>query len=92
MRDTALRKQAAAWHFCPSSGVREVMRSEILRDVIAGCAGVLAVAALIGLPPSRAGDLQQYQSRPAQLLPYVHFARPKLPDLPAPRENITTRP
>jgi hypothetical protein len=68
------------------------MRSEILRDVIAGCAGVLAVAALIGLPPSRAGDLQQYQNRPAQLLPYVHFARPKLPDLPAPRENITTRP
>jgi len=68
------------------------MRSEILRDVIAGCAGVLAVAALIGLPTSRAGDQQQSQNRPAQLLPYVHFARPKLPDLPAPRENITSRP
>jgi hypothetical protein len=68
------------------------MRSEILRDVIAGCAGVLAVAALIGLPTSRAADQQRSQSRTAQLLPYVHFARPKLPDLPAPRTNITTRP
>jgi hypothetical protein len=67
------------------------MRSEILRDVIAGCAGVLATAALIGLPTSRAADQQQSQDRPAQLLPYVHFARPKLPDLPA-RTNITTRP
>jgi hypothetical protein len=68
------------------------MRSEILRDVIAGCAGVLAVAALIGLPTSRAGDLQQSQSRRAQLLPYVHFTKPKLPDLPPPRTNITVRP
>jgi hypothetical protein len=70
------------------------MRSEILRDVIAGCAGVLAVAALIGLPTSRGGGQQQQQSpnRSVQLLPYVHFARPKLPDLPAPRTNITTRP
>jgi hypothetical protein len=68
------------------------MRSEVLRDVIAGCAGVLAVAALIGLPTSRATDQQQSQSRPAQLLPYVHIARPRLPDLPAPHANIFSRP
>jgi hypothetical protein len=67
------------------------MRSEILRDAIAGCAGVLAVSALIGLPTSGAADQQQSQSRPAELLPYVHFARPKLPDLPA-RTNIANRP
>jgi hypothetical protein len=68
------------------------MRSEILRDVIAGCAGVLAVLVLIGLPTSRAAGQQQSQNGHAQLLPYVHFARPRLPDLPAPRTNITTRP
>jgi hypothetical protein len=68
------------------------MRSEILRDVIAGCAGVLAVGALIGLPTPRAVDQQQSQNPPAQLLPYVHFARPRLPDLPAQHTNIFSRP
>ena len=68
------------------------MRSEILRDAIAGCAGVLAVAALIGLPTSSAADQQQSQSPPAHLLPYVHFARPRLPDLPAQHTNIFSRP
>ncbi len=36
------------------------MRNEILRDVLAGCAGVLAVMALIGLPkdPAPAGRPQ----------------------------------
>jgi len=49
------------------------MRNEILRDVLAGCAGVLAVMALIGLPrdPSPAGQPQgRVQWQQTRLLPY----------------------
>jgi hypothetical protein len=93
MRDTALRKQAAGWHFCPSSGVREVMRSEVLRDVLAGCAGVLAVAALIGLPGrASTGQQPQFQYQHAELLPYFHRVKSANPEPPAPHTSITTRP
>jgi alkylated DNA nucleotide flippase Atl1 len=51
------------------------MRSEILRDVIAGCAGVLAVAALIGLPGRQVGQ-QQFQSRRTELLPFYRTVGP----------------
>ena len=53
------------------------MRSEILRDVIAGCAGVLAVAALIGLPgrPSAASS-PQFQYGRTELLPYFRTVKP----------------
>jgi ribonuclease I len=47
------------------------MRNEVLRDVLAGCAGVLAVAAAIGLP--RASAPVQQPAAPApqyMLLPY----------------------
>jgi hypothetical protein len=69
------------------------MRSEVLRDVVAGCAGVLAVAALIGLP-GRASTIQQpqFQYRHAELLPYFHRLKPTIPEPPAPHTNITTRP
>ncbi len=69
------------------------MRSEVLRDVVAGCAGVLAVAALIGLP-GRASTVQQpqFQYRHAELLPYFHRLNPAIPEPPAPHTNITTRP
>ena len=48
------------------------MWNEILRDVIAGCAGVLMVAAVIGLPkeagPAQRQDRVQWQD--TRLLPY----------------------
>ena len=69
------------------------MRSEVLRDVIAGCAGVLAVAVLIGLPGgATTGQQPQSQYRHAELLPYFHRLNPAIPAPPAPRTNITTRP
>jgi len=59
------------------------MRSQILRDVVAGCAGALLVLAAIGLP-GRSGDPAQARStqpQPAVLLPAfkcqgVPIARP----------------
>ena len=69
------------------------MRSEVLRDVVAGCAGVLAVAALIGLPGRAAtGQQPQSQYRHVELLPYFHRLNPAIPEPPAPHTNITTRP
>ena len=69
------------------------MRSEILRDVIAGCAGVLAVAALIGLPgrPS-VGQQPQFQYGRTELLPYFRTVNPSVPVPPAPHTRITTVP
>jgi hypothetical protein len=69
------------------------MRSEVLRDVFAGCAGVLAVAALIGLPgKASTGQQSQLQYRHAELLPYFHRLNPAIPEPPAPHTSITTRP
>jgi hypothetical protein len=47
------------------------MRSHILRDVVAGCAGVLAVVAVIGLPgsSSRTSSVPASQTRCVRLLP-----------------------
>jgi hypothetical protein len=66
------------------------MRNEILRDVLAGCAGVLAVAAVIGLPTSSAAvqHSQQFSDQHAVLLPhYTHVApqAPVAPTLPGTR-------
>jgi hypothetical protein len=69
------------------------MRSEILRDVIAGCAGALAVAALIGLPGKPAADQQpQVQFGRVELLPYFRPLKPTVPAPPAPHTRITTGP
>jgi hypothetical protein len=73
------------------------MTNEVLRDVLAGCAGVLAVAAIIGLPRASA-PVQQQAPAAAQrivLLPYVNFSRvgPPAPAAPvAPHARITTGP
>jgi hypothetical protein len=73
------------------------MRNEVLRDVLAGCAGVLAVAAAIGLP--RASMPVQQPAAPApqyRLLPY--FSRQPtycrtMPAVPsAPHHSITICP
>jgi hypothetical protein len=70
------------------------MRNEILRDVLAGCAGVLAVAATIGLP--RASAPVQQAQLPGQhyvLLPHFSKVAPTAPRPPsAPRARITTGP
>jgi hypothetical protein len=71
------------------------MRNEVLRDVIAGCAGVLAVVAAIGLPKASA-PFQQQAPNPVQhavLLPKIREA-PVVPTAPsaAPRVRFTTRP
>jgi hypothetical protein len=69
------------------------MRSEVLRDVLAGCAGVLAVAVLIGLPGRAiSGQQPQSQYRHVELLPYFHRLNPTIPQPPAPHTSITTRP
>jgi hypothetical protein len=69
------------------------MRSQILRDVIAGCAGALAVAALIGLPwKPAAGQQPQAQPRHYELLPYFRPLKPAVPVPPAPHARITTGP
>jgi hypothetical protein len=73
------------------------MRNEVLRDVLAGCAGVLAVATAIGLP--RASVPAQQPAAPApqyKLLPYFsrqpNYCR-AMPAVPsAPRQGITTCP
>jgi hypothetical protein len=77
------------------------MRNEVLRDVLAGCAGVLAVAAAIGLPNASA-PAQQQARLPAQhivLLPkYSHTGpsvsqvSPPAPARSAPQVRITTGP
>jgi hypothetical protein len=61
------------------------MRNEVLRDVLAGCAGVLAVAAVIGLPKDAAAvqHSQQSQILHARLLPHISLTRPQVPQLPA---------
>jgi hypothetical protein len=69
------------------------MRSEILRDVIAGSAGALAVAAVIGLPGKPTASQQpQFQPRQAVLLPYFRTLKPAVPVPPAPHTRITTGP
>jgi hypothetical protein len=69
------------------------MRSEILRDVIAGCAGVLAVAAVIGLPGKPTASQQpQFLTPHAVLLPYFQMLKPTVPVPPAPHTRITTGP
>jgi hypothetical protein len=69
------------------------MRSEILRDLIAGCAGALAVAALIGLPGKPAAGLQtRLQFGHVKLLPYFRPLNPAAPAPPAPHTKITTAP
>jgi hypothetical protein len=68
------------------------MRNEVLRDVLAGCAGVLAVAAAIGLPKASA-PAQQQVPVPAQhivLLPKYSRAVPNSQS--PPRVRITTGP
>jgi hypothetical protein len=62
------------------------MRNEILRDVLAGCAGVLAVAAAIGLPTGPVADQQpgHFQLQHAVLLP--HFSKVG-PSAPAPPQH-----
>ena len=76
------------------------MKNQVLRDVLAGCAGVLAVAAAIGLPRASA-PAQQQAPLPAQhyvLLP--HFSRtgprfkvaPAAPTPSVPGGRITTGP
>jgi len=71
------------------------MRNEVLRDVLAGCAGVLAVAAAIGLPGVSAPVQQPAAPAPQYvLLPY--FSRqpnncrvmPEVPSAARPRINI----
>jgi hypothetical protein len=68
------------------------MRNEILRDVLAGCAGVLAVAAAIGLPRASVAA-QQPAPLPAPhyvLLPKLSRVGPTVPS--APRQRITIGP
>ena len=77
------------------------MNNEVLRDVLAGCAGVLAVAAAIGLPRAPAPALQQ-APLPAQhyvLLPAFSKAGPRFKVVPGtpptpsvPGAKITTAP
>jgi hypothetical protein len=72
------------------------MRNEVLRDVLAGCAGVLAVATVIGLP--RASAHVQQPAAPApqyKLLPYFSRqpnncpAMPAVPSAPPQSQRIT---
>jgi hypothetical protein len=64
------------------------MRSQILRDVVAGCAGALLVLAIIGLPRVSASSNVQMQVKPAparctMLLPAyktpLYSSNPKMP-------------
>jgi hypothetical protein len=64
------------------------MRNELLRDVIAGTAGVLVVLAVIGLPKDNAPAQQSVQGQ-VRLMPYYsHKAQqnpiPRIPRPPAP--------
>jgi hypothetical protein len=68
------------------------MRSQILRDVIAGCAGALAVAALIGLPWKPAVGQPRLQSPVTELLPYYRQLPPTVPVPPAQHTKISARP
>jgi hypothetical protein len=75
------------------------MRNEVLRDVLAGCAGVLAVAAAIGLPsgPDGAQPPARFPTQHAVLLPHFSKVPPNFPKGPpsvpvAPRPKITTGP
>jgi hypothetical protein len=60
------------------------MRNEILRDVLAGCAGVLAVVAVIGLPRDAAAvqHSQQWLDQHAMLLPHYSHVAPQAPAAP----------
>jgi hypothetical protein len=71
------------------------MSNQVLRDVLAGCAGVLAVATLIGLPKASAPVLQPPAPAPQyMLLPYFSRqptycrAMPAVPSAPRPRITI----
>jgi hypothetical protein len=74
------------------------MRNEILRDVLAGCAGVLVVALAIGAPggspaaPSSPPPPRVQQVQGAMLLPYYSVngpTRDRLPGLHQPLRPIT---
>jgi hypothetical protein len=54
------------------------MRNEVLRDVLAGCAGALAVAAVIGLPNGTVMARMRAESgvHHAVLLPDFSMTRP----------------
>jgi hypothetical protein len=60
------------------------MRNEILRDVLAGCAGVLAVVAVIGVPRDAAAvqHSQQFLNQHAVLLPHYTHVAPQAPVAP----------
>jgi hypothetical protein len=72
------------------------MKNEVLRDVLAGCAGVLAVAAVIGLPTASAPAQQQARLPAPQyrLMPYFsrqpNYCRsmPAVPSATRPRIAI----
>jgi hypothetical protein len=70
------------------------MRNEVLRDVLAGCAGVLAVAAAIGLPGTSARVQRPAGPAPVVLLPYFSRqpnycrAMPAVPSALRPRITI----
>jgi hypothetical protein len=67
------------------------MRNEVLRDVLAGCVGVLAVAAVIGLPKDIDHVGAQSGVQHAVLLP--DYSRVGPPPVPwAPGARMTTRP
>jgi hypothetical protein len=77
------------------------MRNEVLRDVLAGCAGVLAVAAAIGLPNASAPAHQQapLPTQHVVLLPKFSYTGPSAytvsppaPARSAPHVRITTGP
>jgi hypothetical protein len=61
------------------------MRNEILRDVLAGSAGVLAVAAVIGLPRGAvtANVPAPFSGQHVVLLPHYTRTRPNVPPLTA---------
>jgi hypothetical protein len=67
------------------------MRNEILRDVLAGSAGVLAVAAVIGLPRGAvaANVPAPFSGQHVVLLPHYTRTGPYLPpQMPRPRTSF----
>ena len=67
------------------------MRNELLRDVIAGTAGVLVVLAVIGLPKDNAPAPQQVQGQ-VRLLPYYSHKTQQNPMPRIPHPPVPVRP